>query len=59
MNHSTKDQITGALHEVKGTVIEEAGKVANNPDVAAEGKNEKIAGKVQQKIAQIERVFEK
>ena len=56
MKPSTKDQIAGAFHEMKGTVIEETGAVVANPDLTAEGQSEKIAGKVQQKIAQIERV---
>ena len=59
MKQSTKDQIAGKLHEAKGAVIEKAGQVANNPDLAAEGQNEKIAGKVQKKVGQVEKVFEK
>ena len=31
----------------------------NNPNLAAEGQNEKLAGKVQKKVGQIEKVFEK
>jgi len=33
--------------------------VVNNPDLEAEGSSEKIAGKIQKKAGQIERVFEK
>jgi uncharacterized protein YjbJ (UPF0337 family) len=59
MKPSTKDQIAGKLHEVKGDVKEKAGQVTNNPNLEAEGQGEKITGKVQRKIGQIEKVFEK
>jgi uncharacterized protein YjbJ (UPF0337 family) len=58
MKPSTKDQIAGKLHEVKGDVKEKAGQVTNNPNLAAEGQDEKIGGKIQKKIGQIEKVFE-
>lgn len=59
MKPSTKDQIKGKLHEVKGEVKEKAGKVTNDPNLQAEGQDENFAGKVQKKIGQIEKVFEK
>jgi uncharacterized protein YjbJ (UPF0337 family) len=59
MNPSTNDRINGAIHRVKGAVKEAAGRAADNPDLEAEGTAEKIGGKIQQKVAQIERVFEK
>jgi uncharacterized protein YjbJ (UPF0337 family) len=58
MKPSTKDQIAGKLHEVKGDVREKAGQVTNNPNLAAEGQDEKLGGKIQKKIGQIEKVFE-
>ncbi len=59
MKPSTTDQIQGTLHELKGTAKQKAGQVTNNPDLTAEGQGEKLAGKVQKKIGQIEKVFEK
>jgi uncharacterized protein YjbJ (UPF0337 family) len=59
MTPSTKDQLTGKFHEVKGKVKEKLGQAAGNPDVEAEGQSENFAGKVQKKIGQIEKVFEK
>jgi uncharacterized protein YjbJ (UPF0337 family) len=59
MKPSTTDQIQGKLHELKGKAKEKAGKVTNNPNLAADGQDEKIAGKVQRKVGQIEKVFEK
>jgi uncharacterized protein YjbJ (UPF0337 family) len=59
MNLSTKDKIEGAMHEVKGKVKETVGHAVNNPDLEAEGKGEKLAGKVQKKVGQVEQVLEK
>ena len=59
MKPSTKDQIRGKLHEVKGAVKQKAGQLTNNPDLEAKGQGEKFAGKVQKKVGQIEKIFEK
>jgi uncharacterized protein YjbJ (UPF0337 family) len=59
MKDSTKDKVEGAAHEVKGSVKEKAGKLTNNPDLQDEGTAEKVAGKVQKKIGDVEKVFEK
>lgn len=59
MKPSTKDQIQGAIHEIKGDAKKTVGKVTDNPDLAADGQNEKLAGTVQKKVGQIEKVFEK
>ncbi len=58
MKSSTTDQVEGTLHEIKGDVKEAAGRVTNNPDLTNEGQAEKLAGKVQEKIGQVKRVFE-
>jgi uncharacterized protein YjbJ (UPF0337 family) len=59
MKSSTTDQVKGDLHQAKGKVKEKVGKVVGNPDLEAEGKNENLAGKVQKKVGQIEKVIEK
>ena len=59
MKSSTKDQAEGKIHEVKGKVKEIAGKLSDNPKLEDEGAAEKIAGKVQGKIGQVKKVFEK
>jgi len=59
MKASTKDQAAGKFHEVKGTVKEKTGQVINNAELEAKGKAEKLTGKVQNKIGQIEAVLEK
>jgi|HubBroStandDraft_3_1064219.scaffolds.fasta_scaffold1966023_1 uncharacterized protein YjbJ (UPF0337 family) len=47
MNQSTKDDITGNLHEVKGTIKEKVGQVTNNPDLEARGKAEHNKGVIE------------
>jgi len=59
MKSSMKDKTEGTLHELKGKVKEVAGKLTDNPKLQAEGAGEKIAGKFQKKIGQVEKVFEK
>ncbi len=59
MKASTKDQAEGKFHEVKGKVKEMAGHLTNNPDLEAEGTAEKLAGNVQDKIGQVEKVLGK
>jgi len=59
MKPSTKDQIEGKFHEVKGKIKEAAGKLGDNPELEGEGVGEKIAGKAQQKIGQVKKVLGK
>ena len=56
MKDSTKDQAAGKAHEVKGAIKEKAGKVVNDPELEAEGQDEKTAGKIQKKVGQVEKV---
>ncbi len=59
MKDSTKDKAQGTAHEAKGAVKEAVGKVVGNPNLESEGAGEKVAGKVQKKVGDIEKVFEK
>jgi len=59
MKNSTQDQVEGKFHEVKGAIKEIAGKLSDNPKLEGEGTGEKIAGKVQGKIGQVEKVLGK
>jgi uncharacterized protein YjbJ (UPF0337 family) len=59
MKPSTTDQIKGKIHELKGGAKEAAGIVVNNQHLEAKGKAEKLGGKIQKKVGQIEKVFEK
>jgi uncharacterized protein YjbJ (UPF0337 family) len=59
MKDSTKDKVEGKAHEVKGAVKETVGRATNDPDLEAEGTGEKVGGKVQKKIGDIKKVFNK
>jgi uncharacterized protein YjbJ (UPF0337 family) len=58
MKDSTKDEVGGKIHEVKGKVKEQVGKLTNDPNLQDQGTDEKVAGKIQKKVGQIEKVFE-
>ena len=45
-----KNRIEGAGHQAKGAVKEAAGKLTGDAKLEAEGKGEKLAGKVQNAI---------
>jgi CheY-like chemotaxis protein/uncharacterized protein YjbJ (UPF0337 family) len=59
MKDSTKDKVIGTMHELKGKVKEKAGRAKNDPALENEGTDEKIGGKIQKKVGEIEKVFEK
>jgi uncharacterized protein YjbJ (UPF0337 family) len=59
MSQSTKDKVKGKVEEAKGAIKEKVGQITNNPDLEAEGTEEKITGKVRQKVADVEKAFEK
>jgi uncharacterized protein YjbJ (UPF0337 family) len=57
MADSTKDKIEGAVHEVKGAVKEKIGHATNNPNLEDEGTAEKVGGKVQKKVGDVEKAL--
>jgi uncharacterized protein YjbJ (UPF0337 family) len=56
MKSSTKDNVEGKMHQVKGKVKETVGKVVKNRGLESEGKIENLKGEVQEKIGEIEKV---
>jgi uncharacterized protein YjbJ (UPF0337 family) len=56
---STQNEATGQLHEVKGAIKEELGKLTGNPKLEDEGAVENLSGHIQKKIGQIQKVVEK
>ena len=50
MKTSTKDQVTGSFHELKGAIKKGVGKITNDRNLKAEGTAETKAGKVQQRM---------
>ena len=59
MKSSTRDQVEGALHEVKGKAKQVVGKLSDNPKLEAEGTIEKLGGIVQGKVGQVKKVLGK
>jgi uncharacterized protein YjbJ (UPF0337 family) len=59
MKKSTIDQVEGTFHKVKGSVKEAVGKLNDDPEMEGEGIGEKVAGKVQKKIGEMEKVLGK
>jgi len=55
MKPSTEDKTTGTLHEVKGAIKQEAGKLTKNANLEVDGIAEKNAGKVQHVVGKIEK----
>ena len=45
-----KDRVAGTAHQVKGAVKETAGKLTGDAKLKAEGKTEKVAGKLQNAV---------
>jgi uncharacterized protein YjbJ (UPF0337 family) len=59
MKSGARDEAEGTWHQVKGKFKEIAGKLSKDSKLEAEGRNEKIAGKVQGKIGQVKKVVDK
>ena len=59
MEESTKDKIQGNVNQATGTAKEKIGQATNDPDMQDEGTMEKLKGKVQEKVGDIKKVFEK
>ncbi|HWB83011.1 MAG TPA: CsbD family protein [Bryobacteraceae bacterium] len=57
MKDSTKDNVKGKAHEVKGTAKKKLGRAAKNPELKEEGQAERFAGKVQKNVGDIERLW--
>jgi uncharacterized protein YjbJ (UPF0337 family) len=54
-----KDRIEGAAKQAKGTVKEVVGKVVGDSKLTAEGKTEKVEGKIQNAIGGIKDALKK
>lgn len=59
MEDSTKDKIKGNVDQASGTAKEKLGQATNDPDLEDEGTGEKTKGKVQEKVGDIKKVFDK
>lgn len=59
MKSSTKDKIKGTANEAKGAVKEGTGRAIGNPDMQDRGTAQKVGGKIQKKVGDVKKVFEK
>jgi uncharacterized protein YjbJ (UPF0337 family) len=59
MKSSTRHQARGKLENLKGKIKEVAGIVTGQRKLEGEGKNQKLTGKAQEKLGQVEKVIGK
>ena len=57
MKPSTDDKTAGNLHAVKGAIKQRAGALTENPNLEADGRAEKNAGKDQKDVGKIEKAI--
>ncbi|MBW6508869.1 MAG: CsbD family protein [Desulfuromonadales bacterium] len=59
MKSGNRDKTEGKLHEIKGKVKEQTGKLTGSPKLEREGTDEQIAGKIQGDVGDIKKVLGK
>ena len=59
MKSSTRDKVEGKMHQAKGNIKEAVGSLVGDRDLKAEGKDEHLDGKVQEKVGQVKNVIGK
>jgi uncharacterized protein YjbJ (UPF0337 family) len=59
MKSSIANRLAGELHEAKGKFKEKVGQMTNDPETETEGLTEKVAGKIQKRIGQAQKVVQK
>lgn len=59
MKSGNRDKAEGTFHKTKGKIKEITGELTNNVKLEVKGTDEKIAGKIQNKIGQIKKVLGK
>jgi len=59
MKSGMQDQMEGKFHNVMGKLKEFAGKLGMNSELESKGKDEKMAGRMQEKIGQVKKVVGK
>jgi uncharacterized protein YjbJ (UPF0337 family) len=59
MKSSIANRLAGEVHEAKGKLKEKVGQMTNDPETETEGLTEKIAGKIQKKIGQVQKFVKK
>ena len=59
MKSSTQDKIEGKVREVTGAMKEKLGQARRDPIQEEEGTDQKMAGKIQSKVGDIKKVFDR
>lgn len=59
MKSSTEDKVEGTVNELKGKLKETVGVATDRPDLEAEGAADRVDGKVQKKVGDVKKVFDK
>ena len=59
MKDSTKNKVEGTLDELTGKVKEEVGEATDNPRLEGEGEGQQVGAKVQKKVGDVQKVFDK
>ena len=59
MKPSKKNMVKGKGSQVTGKIKQKIGASSEDPDLEDQGTLDKVKGKIQEKIGQIQRVFEK
>ena len=59
MEDSTKDKVKGNINQASGTAKKKLGQATDDPELQEEGTGEEVKGKVQKKVGDIKKVFEK
>ncbi len=59
MNSSNEDKAKGTAKDVKGSIKEGAGRLAGDRNLEQEGRDDQVEGKVQKKVGDVKKVFDK
>lgn len=59
MKSSTQDKAEGTGNQLKGKIKEHVGKAVGDPNLRDEGRADQAAGKVQKKVGDVKKVFDK
>lgn len=59
MKSSTQDKSEGTMKDLKGKVKEGLGKGTDDPNLRDEGRADQAEGKVQKKVGDIKKVFDR
>ena len=57
MKQGAKEQAKGKFHEVKGKIKDKVGRATKNHNLEVDGQDEKVSGKVQKKMRQLEELL--